>query len=353
MKRDARSVKKILENGPIEVSAPCRIDAGGTWDIKAMALPMAAIKPVTLNFSLNLRTRVTLTPYREGRVCMTSAGFSGKEEHAFENLPFNSVFGLYYAAIAYFGFHGLSVEIRSDSPVKAALGGSSTALIALIKALAGLSEMMGGRKLGAREILHLGYHLEDGVSGGNCGMQDQAAAVYGGVNLWTWQYDKPGLPLRRESLLDRRGRRELSKRLVVAGSGTSHVSIRINRHWVEDFMAGKTRTGWMEANAIVKALAKSIEAKNWREAAGLLGQEMGIRRRITPEALIPITAELIQQAEEMGCGARFAGAGAGGTVWALGELERIERLKNIWAEKLKPVRGGHVLNCHIDSRGVR
>ena len=45
-----------------------------------------------------------------------------------------------------------------------------------------------------------------------------------------------------------------------------------------------------------------------------LKEEMSIRREITPDALIPITGKLIDQAEKTGCGARFAGAGAGGSL---------------------------------------
>jgi len=71
------------------------------------------------------------------------------------------------------------------------------------------------------------------------------------------------------------------------------------------------------------------------------------------EALIPVTHQLIRHAEEAGCGARFAGAGAGGSVWALGEKKRIQELKNIWRSTLAPIRGAGILDCAVDPRGVR
>jgi len=37
-------------------------------------------------------------------------------------------------------------------------------------------------------------------------------------------------------------------------------------------------------------------------------------RDITPDALIALTRKMIRQAEQARCGARFAGAGAGGSV---------------------------------------
>jgi D-glycero-alpha-D-manno-heptose-7-phosphate kinase len=237
--------------------------------------------------------------------------------------------------------------------VKSALGGSSTALIALLKALSKLSVATGGKKCSGREILHMGYHLEDGVSGGNCGIQDQAAAVYGGVNRWTWRYGERVSPFMRARLLDMNGQRELSKRILVAFSGKGHASLRINRAWINDFLSGVTRSGWVKVNEVVNALARAIKAKEWDKAARLLKKEMAIRRDITPDALIPITEELVDRAENAGCGARFAGAGGGGTVWALGEMDRINDLRKIWEGILTPIRGGRILECEIDPMGTR
>ncbi len=346
------SAKKILEKGPLEASAPCRIDSGGTWDIKALALPLERIEPVTVNMALNLRTRVILSPFQQGRVKVTSGGISKGEEYAMDELPFDSPLGLFFSAISYFGFHGLWADISSGSPVKSALGGSSTALVALIKALSKLKRVLENRGLSGREILHLGYHLEDGVSGGNCGIQDQAAAVYGGVNKWTWSYGSRAL-LKRESLTDREGLEEISNHILVAYSGKSHISARINRSYIEGFLAGRTRSGWIKTNDIVRGLAGAIKGKAWMEAARLLREEMAIRRDITPDALIPITERLINQAEESGCGARFTGAGAGGSVWALGEIERIRKLREVWGTTLSPARGARILDCAVDPLGAR
>lgn len=347
------SARKILEQHAVTASAPCRIDAGGTWDIKALALPLEPAKPVTVNMALNLRTWVSLFPHKDGWVKISSEGFSHGEEYPCKSLPFDSPFGLFFAAVSHFALHGLRIHIRSDSPVKSALGGSSTALIALLKALSEVSSILGQKKRSKGEILHLGYHLEDGVSGGYCGIQDQAAAAYGGVNRWTWCYGKKSSFLKRKPLLNTRGQRELSKRILVAFSGKRHISSRINRAWVNDFLSGKTRAGWMEVNGVVGLLAEALEKEAWDEVAGLLKEEMAIRRKMTPDALIPITEKLIDQAEKMGCGARFTGAGGGGSLWAFGGEDRIMDLKGMWDKTLAPVRGGRVLECAIDPNGVR
>jgi D-glycero-alpha-D-manno-heptose-7-phosphate kinase len=329
------------------------VDSGGTWDIKALALPLEQIEPTTVNIALNLRTRVIISPYRDGWIKISSEGFPRAETYPVNKIPLAPPFGLFFAAIQYFGFHGLEVKIRADSPVKSALGGSSTALVSLIKALSKIRMIIKDQVLSDNELLHLGYHLEDGVSGGNCGLQDQAAAVYGGIHRWTWCYGNRESFLKKEPLLDEKGMEEFSNCILVAYSGTSHVSADINRGWIKNFLSGETRGGWIEANAIVKNLADAIKTRDWRLAADLLKAEMAIRREITPDALIPTTDNLIDQAEKAGCGARFAGAGAGGSVWALGEQDKIRILKNIWNDTLAPHKEARILDCMVDPVGAR
>jgi D-glycero-alpha-D-manno-heptose-7-phosphate kinase len=347
------SIRKLLNQEKVQASAPCRVDSGGTWDIKAMALPMQGIGPVTVNIAINLRTTVTLLPFEEGYVKINSEGFSKGEILPENKITFHSPFGLYFAAVSYFGFQGLEARIHSQAPVKSGLGGSSTALIALLMSLNKLSEKLGRNKLSKMDILHLGYHLEDGISGGNCGIQDQAAAVFGGVNQWKWSYGHRSNAFERISLLDGIGQKELSSHLLIAYSGESHFSSKTNRKWINDFLSGKTMEGWITANEIVNRLARAIHKRDWGKSAALLREEMAIRNKITPEALIPITKKLVKQAENEGCGARFAGAGSGGSLWAIGKKENIGNLRKVWDETLTSQMDAGILDCKVDPTGVK
>ena len=343
-----KSLRDLLTQHPVVASAPCRIDAGGTWDIKAMALPFQRLRPVTVNIALNLRTTVILSPYKDNWVKIFSDGFPRGESFPRDQFPLTSPFGLFFAAISYFDLHGMTVQIKSQSPVKSALGGSSTALVALIKALSKVD-----KKMSPKEILHLAYHLEDGINGGNCGLQDHAAAVYGGVSQWEWHYAKRMAPFERIALLNRKGQKELSKHLLVAYSGKSHISSTTNRKWVKDFLSGRTRSGWVRVNEVVYNLARAIKKLDWRRAAGFLREEMALRKELTPEALIPLMEKMIDQAWQTGCGSRFAGAGAGGSLWAIGEAKDIQRLKRIWEKTLAPVKEARILDCEVDPHGAR
>jgi len=346
-------LRALLEHRPIMSSAPCRVDSGGTWDIKALALPFEHTRPVTVNLALNVRTYVTLLPFTPGWVKVSSDSFDAQEAYPFAEIPFNSQFGLIFSIASFFQLHGLEIEVRSASPVKAGLGGSSTAAVAAIKACSVAKRLLHEKGIARSDILHLAFHLEDAVNMGTCGLQDQGASVYGGVNKWSWGYSRKGRPYEREALLNAEGQRELSKRMLVAHSGRTHVSARINRSWIQEFLEGKTRSGWIAVNGIVNRLARHLKEREWKEGAKALRDEVAIRKEITPQAFTPIISRLIQESEEMGCGARFAGAGGGGAVWALGEIDDIHRLRQRWAHILKGTREGRMLECAIDPVGVR
>jgi D-glycero-alpha-D-manno-heptose-7-phosphate kinase len=353
MSRYGISIRELLEEGPLKSSAPCRIDSGGTWDIKALALPFEGLNPLTVNIALDVRTYVSLLPFKSGWVKVSSDSYHHQEAYPLIEVPLGSPFGLFLAIASHFKMHGVEIVIRSSSPANAGLGGSSTAAVATIKAFSMAEALLHEREIEQGDILHLAYQLEDAISGGGCGMQDQGAAVFGGVNKWSWHYSREGRAFERETIAGPKEYEEMSQRILVAFSGRRHLSTRINRRWVEEFLSGRTRPGWIEANRIVNRLASHIREGRWEEAARSLRDEVAIRREITPEAFTAVISRLIREAEEIGCGARFAGAGGGGSVWALGEADAIERLRGVWEDILKPTGNGKILDCAIDPDGVR
>lgn len=353
MPNSAICINEFLEHNPIKTSAPCRIDSGGTWDIKALALPLEIIKPLTINIALNLRTTVELLPYKSGYVQISSDSFKRSESYQAAHTPFNSQFGVFFGLISFYNFHGLHLVIKSASPVKAGLGGSSTASVAAAKALSLVNEGLGLRPIKNIDILYICYHMEDAVNGGMCGLQDQGAAVFGGINKWSWSYSNKETLFHREPILAEEKQKEISKRILVAYSGKTHISHRTNRLWVENFLAGKTRPGWIEVNKIVNSLADNLKSASWKQAGKDLMKEVAIRKEITPEAFTPVTTNLIQEAEKFGCGARFSGAGGGGSLWAVGEIENINRLRASWAKILQKTNEGKILECSVDPSGVK
>ncbi len=62
--------------------------------------------------------------------------------------------------------------------------------------------------------------------------------------------------------------------------------------------------------------------------------------------------KLVDSAVENNCGARFTGAGGGGCIWAIGEIEDIATLEKKWGSILSERQEACILDVKIDSKGL-
>ena len=345
-------LKKILESNKIEASAPCRIDMGGTLDIPTFYYPLGHLNPCTFNIALGLRTRVRLLAYTKGLIKISSRGFKDAEFPP-DAAPFDHPLGLMFATAAYFKAQGIHIDIESGSPPRSALGGSSAAAVALVAAFLTLFERgSSDNNFSRRLIALLAYKLEETVAGVPCGSQDQLAAAYGGVHVWYWQ-DRPGHShYKRKVAVKKETHKELERRLLLAYCGKPHVSKDINGRWVQQFLAGKNRGRWREIIDQTHRFTAALADHNYRQAAEYMNRETAIRRELTPDVLDNVGEKLVETALQNGCGARFTGAGGGGCIWALGEIENIDRLRSLWEESLSTRKEAGLLDVEIDTKGV-
>jgi len=258
--------------------------------------------------------------------------------------------GLMFAVVAYFGQDGIEVVVDSASTPRSGLGGSSAAAVALIGAyLKGLPKEGIKKK---KSIALLAHALEGSVAGVPCGIQDQLAAVYGGIHAWHWLGDGDRVSFRKQSLVKKREYKKFEKRLLLAYCGIPHESKQVNQKWVDQFMAGRFRNQWIKIIDCTKAFAAELIRGDIEAAANWMNCETAIRERMTPEVLDPIGKQLITSASKHGCGARFTGAGGGGCVWALGKSRDIHRLKDRWISILSKSSTAKLLNFDIASEGL-
>lgn len=348
----AASIKDILENESIQASAPCRVDMGGTLDISSLYYPLAYLCPCTVNIAVNLRTVVRLSPHQEGYVRISSRGFESAE-YGLNEMPFAHSMGLMFAIAAYYRIDGIHIQIDSASPPQSALGGSSVAAVATIGAYQKLLAKMGKQILPMDQIPLLAHAIEQSVAGVPCGLQDQLAAVYGGVHAWSWN-GRAGPPIYdRKVLVAAEKHSLLDKSLLLAYCGIPHVSKDINSRWVKGFLAGHARGKWVEIAESTKEFAKAIENLDYDAAVYWMNRETDLRCRLTPDVLDDTGSLLVSAARETGCGARFCGAGGGGCLWAIGEPENISLLRGKWSDILGDVLAGRLLDAAIASEGLK
>ena len=344
------SLKSLLTTNTIKSAAPVRINCGGTWDIRSLALPYSKIFPSTVNIALAHYVTASLLPHQDGRVKVSSEGFLN-EEYSLNSAPFDSPLGLFFAIATYFRFHGVHIKITTETPPKSGLGGSGATAVAAIHAFSRVESLLGRGSLTRPEIAQLAQAIEESIGTSLTGMQDQLAATYGGVNRWIWIHKPFAKNYKRIVLLGRKAHKKLEHHIAVAFTGISHESSAVNRELIKGFIKGLTREKWMEIHNLTNTMAGALTRFDWQVAARALARETEIRYELVPQFLTEKAQELTLAAKEEGCGARPAGAGAGGCIWAIGPSYNISQLKARWSRILDKS-AGKLLNVSIDHRGV-
>lgn len=344
---------EILDGKTWEFSAPCRVDMGGTLDIKTFHTPLRQFGPATVNFAVNLRTYVRIKAYQPDRVKITSHGI-GEAEYALAEAPFKHPLGLMMAVMTTLGAGGLEVEIKSTSPPRSSLGGSSVAAVALIKALSFLrSSALGEPELTPFDIAFLAHNVEEGVARIPCGAQDQLAAAYGGVNMWVWGLNNDACGYAGMHLAKDEGIEKLQDCFALAYCGNPHDSSDINNRWVNSFLAGEHRQKWIDTIALTHQFGQGVKAFDIPTMIAAMNKEAALRYEMTPAVLDEAGKELNEAALNLGAGCRFTGAGGGGCIWAVGEPEKIAELKQVWGAITAKHEGAKVLNAKIDAEGAK
>ncbi|MFO7886068.1 MAG: galactokinase [Desulfobacteraceae bacterium] len=341
-------VRTYLKKKKVAVSVPCRIDVGGTLDIYTFSLALHHLNPCTFNIALDMRTMVSLGSWEKGRIKISSKGFDSAEFNSLK-APFDHPMGLMFAVARYFNADGIHIEIDSSSPPKSALGGSSSAAVAIAAAFLSCT----GKKVNPCEAAVIAHYIESSVAGVPCGFQDQLAAAFGGVNVWYWLMGEKGPYFKQKSLFASDNDGDiLNRHILVAYCGIPHVSRDVNSRWVKAFLSGRHRDTWEEIVRLTRAFSEAVKLKEFALAGKLMNQETSLRLSMTPDVLDKTGKALYARAEQLGCGARFTGAGGGGCVWAVGNSTDIEKLKPAWQALLAEEKQAGLLDAGVDPRGI-
>ncbi|MCW7754665.1 galactokinase [Desulfobotulus sp. H1] len=330
-------------------SAPCRVDFGGTLDLPLFYQSLGPELACTVNMALNLRTEVRIRPHEKGRVRVVSRGFE-PAEFACGEAPYNHPLGLVFAILDAFGAGNIHVEITSASPPRSALGGSSVMAVALVALLMRLENK--NASVNVEDVVLRARAIESAVAGVPCGMQDQLAAAYGGVHLWQWEREGLIRPWRQTSLLNPSDYHGLASSMLVAYGGDPHDSLDVNGRWVQGFKEGRTRKEWEDIGLLTRRFGEALAEMDLKTAVFCMQEELTIRLRLTPDVLDPAGMRLASAAGTLGCGVRFAGAGGGGCVWALGPEDTLGALRSQWQRLMDKMPGACILDAAPEKDGV-
>ncbi len=216
----------------------------------------------------------------------------------------------------------VEVSIFSEAPSGCSTGTSAAVSVALLGALDRLTP---GR-LSPHEIALAAQKIETELLGQQCGVQDQVASAYGGINdIEITHYPHVSVsPLRLpEALLW-----ELEARLSLVFLGESHISSNVHRQVIEELEGEGSESPRLAPLRLTAARSKDAL---YRGDFAALGRAMidntDAQRQLHPDLVSPGHGGIIDIAREHGAvGWKVNGAGGdGGSVTLLSNESRASR----------------------------
>ncbi len=203
---------------------------------------------------------------------------------------------------------GVTIALSSEAPPGTGLGSSSTAAIALITAIAAYQ----GRAYTPAEVAELASDVEIVRLGQPIGKQDQYAAAYGGVNVFSFNAD--GVAAEPVSL-SAPVREGLEQHLALYFTGGTRQAGHILREQRTRTAVGESRT--MESlHAIKEGVApmrRALEAGDYTRVGALLHESWQLKRQVSSgisTAAIDVAYDTALAAGALG--GKITGAGGGG-----------------------------------------
>jgi D-glycero-alpha-D-manno-heptose-7-phosphate kinase len=288
--------------------APTRIDFGGGWtDVPPYP---AEHEGFVCNVAITRYATATVTP--------------GIDDHA---IPLVS------AALQRAGLADTHVELESDFPVGAGLGGSSAAGVTLAGALAAWrGEVLSRVDLAERSCTTERSDL--GIAGGS---QDHYAAAFGGAL---------GLRFRQGAIdveeipLDPARRSELARRCLLFFTGESRISAAQISVVVDALGRGDRRVlallDGMKRCAI--AAADALRRGSIDDLGRIVGEHWALQRELHPNITTATIDAIVARAAAAGAlGCKALGASGGGCVVVIAREDNVHPLREAISELAEPL----------------
>jgi D-glycero-alpha-D-manno-heptose-7-phosphate kinase len=246
------------------------------------------------------------------------------------------------AAVRRAGISGITVEITSDFPLGAGLGGSSAAGVAVNGALTAWRGATLDRAVLAERSRAI--EVEDlGVPGGR---QDHYAAAYGGALALTFG----DVTRVRRLPLTPAFKAALERRCIVAYTGQSRISGDTITAVLGAYRARERRVlhalGRMKA--LAHAMADEIVAQDVDALGTLVGEHWQHQRSLHPSIPTPLIDTILERALAAGArGGKALGASGGGCVLVIAGEDNVDEVTTAVTE-LAP----HLVPVQIDETGL-
>lgn len=308
----------------LEIQSPTRVDlAGGTLDCWPLYLLFGSC--TTLNLPVSVWTRASLEELSSPIIQIESRDIQLKVEA--ENLPeflkqSDPQLRFFQIVLEHFKpSKGFRLTTRSESPVGAGLGGSSSMLMTLLK----LFSHWLGQALPPDQMVRLASSMEAQMLRKPTGTQDYFPAIYSkGLNVIHYSNRDPRvevLPIPSEVF---------HKRFLLVYTGRSHNSGINNWDVIKKAIEGDSPTmrALEQIRQIADEMAEHCRRQYWSALPELFRKETIAREALSDSFTSPEIRKLIEIANKEGADAvKICGAGGGGCVFIWTPENRFEKVK--------------------------
>jgi D-glycero-alpha-D-manno-heptose-7-phosphate kinase len=325
----------------IRARAPVRFcDLGGWTDTRIV--PEGRV----LNLSAAIYTHVTLQVGAFSSITLESCDTDDYERVTdIRQLEYNNVLDLFKAAIKRSGIkRGVRIIVRSDAPPGSGLGSSAALGAATMGAL---SHFLNWNLL-PYEVARESQALEVEELGLECGVQDQIAAAYGGVNYMQVAYPEARVfpvPLETGTLC------ELEDRLLLVYTGMSHFSSAMHQKVIAAYEGGEegTRRAFSTLSDCAVRGKEALMTGDLEAFAEAMNDNWRAQKDLHPDITTPDVEALHEGTRAAGAiGFKLNGAGGGGTATLL-----CRRNTNHLVRRVVEELGMRVLPSKIDFTGLQ
>jgi len=330
----------------IRAKAPLRISFGGGGTDVA---PFPELEGgCVLSATIDRYAWGTLRPRHDGGICIDSLDFGTSLAYSSRrDLVMDGQLDLVKAAIRKLtGTYeqGFDLFLHSDAPPGSGLGSSSAMMVALV----GLLKEWKTLPITDYEVAELAHEVERVDLGIRGGMQDQYAAVFGGINFIEFQADRVVVnPLRLAPDIVN----ELEYNLLLVDTG----KVRLSSNIIADQVARYERREEESVAALREIKHIAIEMKDrllrrqWHDFGRLLHEEWQQKKRMSDRISSPELDDLYQLALDNGAiGGKITGAGGGGFMLLYCDFER----KHALAERMRE-HGCEPSEVALESKGLQ
>ena len=337
-------LSQVLKDKKIIASSPGRVDLGGGIDHRIISLICHTEKLKTFNIAIKLYTTVTLAAYRPGYILIDSDKI-GSKEYRSSQPQFNDKYALVSAITNFFNVDGVKISIKTEFPPMSGLGGSGSLSVSLITAF--IKALNLEKKYHQKDIVWLAHSIEDSLFK-NTGLQDQAAACFGGINLFKWQYSDYSKIFFQKEI--KNSKINFENTSLVVYSGCPHYLTQRGSRIIHSFFNQPECLNFVnQVNQNTNKFTKMLKQGNLEGLKQCLNREEQLRHQFLKYRIPAASSRIISIARKNNCGVKFVGGGGGGCLWILGEPNEILKVKN----KISQLESAKILKFSIDYSGVQ